>query len=257
MSTGEQQVAPAGRDLAGGPLDDLALLEQAAAGHASAFDALYRRHADAAWRAARSIAANADDASDAVAEAFTRILRSVKAADRESIAHFRAYLLTATRNAAIDRRRLREDAWDAHALAEMDEVLMQASAPDEVIDLTDRNYVVGAFRELPERWRRVLWLTEVEGLRPVDVAKELGINANAVAQLAFRARAGLRDRFIQALVREASGDLCRTVADRLADYGQRALSDDDMTDVERHLETCHACRDIIEDVRLLSFPAAR
>jgi len=38
----------------------------------------------------------------------------------------------------------------------------------------------------------VLWHSEIEGARPAEVASLLGLTANGVAVLAYRAREGLR-----------------------------------------------------------------
>jgi DNA-directed RNA polymerase specialized sigma24 family protein len=43
---------------------------------------------------------------------------------------------------------------------------------------------------LPERWQAVLWHTEIEGSRPAEVASLLGLTANGVAALGYRAREG-------------------------------------------------------------------
>ena len=57
--------------------------------------------------------------------------------------------------------------------------------------------IARAFASLPERWQAVLWHTEIEGARPADVAPLLGLTANGVAALAYRAREGLRQAYLQ------------------------------------------------------------
>jgi len=47
-----------------------------------------------------------------------------------------------------------------------------------------------AFASLPERWQAVLWHAEVEGQKPAEVAVLLGMSANSVSALAYRAREG-------------------------------------------------------------------
>lgn len=231
--------------------DDRTLLVQASSGDDLAFEELYRRHADAAWRAANAIVSNADDAADAVAEAFTRLLRMVREGEPQ-IDHLRAYLLTVTRHAAIDRRRSREDAWDFNGdtFSEPPELVNSSESPsDAVIDLTDETYVLRAFRELPDRWRQVLWLTEVQGLRPVDAADQLGMSANAVAQLAFRARAGLRERYMQAHVSEADAGPCAGVREHFGALALGKLSASERERIDAHLEDCGECRERVDDLR--------
>ena len=42
----------------------------------------------------------------------------------------------------------------------------------------------------------MLWHTEVEGQKPADIAPLLGMSANSVSALAYRAREGLRQAFL-------------------------------------------------------------
>src|SRR4051794_33323916 len=88
-------------DLDDAPSDsDLTL--RAAKGDSGAFDELYRRHADAAWRVGYAVTGNPHDASDAVSEAFSRVFAALPTGRFPAEGAFRPYLLTSTRNAAID-----------------------------------------------------------------------------------------------------------------------------------------------------------
>jgi RNA polymerase sigma factor (sigma-70 family) len=228
---------------------DRALVHAAIAGATEAFDALYRRHAPAAWRVAQAVSRNPDDAADAVAEAFTRVFQALPSGRLGSDLAFRPYLLAATRNAAIDglrkAGRLRPTAdverLDQHALA---------SGPSEgLVAGDDRQKVAEAFAALPERWRSVLWMTEVEELPAREVGKLLGLSANGVAQLAMRARAGLRDRYLQAHVPNHARPRCAFTADRLGAYVGGGLSSRDVTKVDRHLTGCSECRRRLAEVQ--------
>src|SRR3954451_24079470 len=87
------------------PLDlrpDGALATAAAEGDGSAFEELYRRHHQAAWRVAMAVTRQRDDAADAVAEAFTKVLQALPKGRLADGVPFRPYLLTSTRNAAVD-----------------------------------------------------------------------------------------------------------------------------------------------------------
>ena len=177
---------------------DAELAASAAGGEAAAFDELYRRHADAAWRVAQAVAANADDAADAVAEAFIKIFQALPAGRLTHEVPFRAYLLKATRNAAIDTLRRSQRVQPTDEWASLEEPTFAAGPFERVVIGEDVALVANAFRSLPERWRSVLWMTEIEGMPAREVARVLGMSANAVAQLARRARAGLRRNYLQA-----------------------------------------------------------
>ncbi|HEV2368368.1 MAG TPA: sigma-70 family RNA polymerase sigma factor [Acidimicrobiales bacterium] len=230
---------------------DTELAHAAAAGEQAAFDELYRRYSDSAWRVAYAVAGNPDDAADAVAEAFTRMLAAVKAGRISEVKRFGPYVLAATRNAAIDtlRRsgRVRPTAED----------LLDTAAPargvpgDRILDQMDASLVASAFRSLPERWRSVLWLTAVEGIAPGEAAHLLGVTPNGAAQLAVRARAGLRERFLQAHLRGDVDSECRFTVARLGAYVGGGLPPRDVAKVDQHLADCAACaarRDELEDV---------
>lgn len=222
---------------------DSALAALAADGDLGAFEELYRRHAQAAWRVAQAVTRNAEDASDAVADAFTRVLKALPAGRLRDSANFRSYLLTATRNAALDvhRRTGRVRPTGDHQVFDSP----SGDLPSEAtLDKADVAMVAAAFSGLPERWRSVLWLTEVEGIPAREAAGMLGVSANGVAQLAVRARAGLRERFLQAhLTKSGIDEGCRTTVDRLGAYAAGALAPRDLAKVDQHLAACQGCRE--------------
>jgi RNA polymerase sigma factor (sigma-70 family) len=228
---------------------DAVLAAEAAAGSTSAFEQLYRRHAEAAWRVASAVCSNRDDAADAVSDAFTRVLAALASDRLEDGALFRSYLLTATRNAAIDLHR-RAHRTQPLSLIEsgdgLDRLDVPTTAPtvgERIDDSHDAALVAEAFRGLPERWRSVLWLTEVEGIPAREAAALLGVTANNVSQLAVRARAGLRERFVQAHLRKPVNADCRFCVDRLGGYVTGNLSPRELAKVDQHLAGCETCRD--------------
>ena len=231
---------PQAADLTGATLlSDSELVLQARQGDRRSFGTLYLRHHDAAWRVACAAAGSPTDAEDAVAEGFAKVFAALpRMVDRELA--FRPYLLACVRNAAVDRHRRTKK------LDLRDDVPEQVSVtgdPDEIVlaDL-ERNLVGEALRSLPERWRTVLWLTEVEGMTPTEVSAVIGIKPNAVAALSYRAREGLREAYLQAHVRtEAKAD-CRYTVDRLGPYVRTELSGRDRDKVQSHLDGCAACR---------------
>ena len=222
-------------------LTDAVLVERVIAGFDDAFDELYRRHAASAWRLGQAVTGNPHDAADAVSEAFARVLQAVKSGRLHDGDAFRSYLLTATRNAALDgmRRSGRSRPTDTADLA-----TLESGAPspaDKMVSGTDAALVAAAFRNLPERWRSVLWLTEVEGVPTKDAAEQLGLSPNGAAQLAVRARAGLRERYLQAHLRDVDRADCRFTVDRLGAYVGGGLSARDLAKVDQHRAGCEDC----------------
>lgn len=245
--------ARAARLVSTDPRTDAELAIEAGEGATAAFEALYRRHADTAWRVAYAVTGNADDASDAVAEAFTRVMQSLTSGRLADASLFRSYLMAATRNAAIDVSRRGGRVHHTDKLEQLDDRVRVATPGERVNDAADLSFVAQAFRSLPERWRSVLWLTEVEGIPPKEAAALLGVTPNNAAQLAVRARAGLRERFVQAHLKgsEPVPTACRFTVERLGGYVTGRLAPRDLAKVDQHLAACEGCRrrhDELEDV---------
>jgi RNA polymerase sigma factor (sigma-70 family) len=214
------------------------LLDRAREGDRSAFGTLYLRHRDAARKVAGMCASSAADAEDAVAEGFARVFAALPRMAGRQIA-FRPYLLTCVRNAATDRLR-RERRIDLRE--QMPETAGSAQADDMALMGLERNLVGEALQALPARWRTVLWLTEVEGLSPAEVSRRIGIKPNAVAALAYRARKGLREAYLQAHLKAEASDECRATVGRLGNYVRGDLAEKERLAVQAHLDTCAKCR---------------
>lgn len=227
---------------------DSTLAALAADGDVGAFEELYRRHAQAAWRVAQSVTRNREDAADAVAEAFTRVLKALPAGRLRDNANFRSYLLTSTRNAALDVHRRTGRVRPTGDSAVFDSPSGNLPS-DSAEDKADVAMVAAAFGNLPERWRSVLWLTEVEGIPAREAATMLGVSANGVAQLAVRARAGLRERFLQAHLTHRGVDArCVATVERLGAYVAGALAPRDLAKVDQHLAGCEPCRERLAEL---------
>jgi hypothetical protein len=87
----------------------------------------------------------------------------------------------------------------------------------------------------------VLWHTSVEGQKPADVAPLLGMSANSVAALAYRAREGLRQAFLTMHVETLDDDNCEWVRQNIGAYLRGGTSRRDAAKVEAHLDECRPC----------------
>lgn len=219
---------------------DAELIARVRAGDRAAYGSLYERHVGAAQACARAMVRNRTDADDLVNEAFTRVLNAMKNNGGPEIA-FRPYLLASVRNVAYDRARKNKRVdvvEDVDRVAPLD---VLSSEIDFGAD-AERSIIAAAYATLPERWRMVLWHTEVEGMNPADVAPLLGIAPNAVAALAYRAREGLRQAYLQAHVLESSDADCQWVIHRLSAFARDRLPTRERVTVESHLDQCEDCR---------------
>ncbi|KQY60342.1 hypothetical protein ASD11_12885 [Aeromicrobium sp. Root495] len=228
-------------------LDDLMLLDLARAGSEGAFDELYRRYSYPALRLARHLGP-AVEADDVVAETFAQVLDQVRRGRGPQTA-FRAYLFTSVRHEV--GRRLKQRA-RVRVTDELEELDGTATLHGGGLEGVEQELVRDALAQLPERWRLVLWRVEVEGLRPREVAEELGIRPNAVSALAYRARGALRQAYLDAHVTRTIDSLpaaCRPVRVLLGGRARQSLTRRDRQVVDAHLDACSGCRGALAELR--------
>jgi RNA polymerase sigma factor (sigma-70 family) len=223
---------------------DAELIAEVRAGKIASYGALYERHTGAAHNLARQLARSSSEADDLVSEAFAKVLDTLRGGKGPDSA-FRAYLLTALRHTAYDRTRrdrrvdLNEDMSRVGGAAA--EALTVPFSDTAVAGL-ERTMAAKAFARLPERWQAVLWHTEIEQQSPAEVAPLLGLTANGVSALAYRAREGLRQAYLQVHLQENAGERCRACAERLGAWTRDGLSKRERAQVESHLDECDECR---------------
>ncbi|MEV7592493.1 sigma-70 family RNA polymerase sigma factor [Streptomyces sp. NPDC089922] len=253
-----------GRPPAGGgdlPPSDGELVARMRGGDDGAYEELFRRHADAVRRYARTCCRDGHTADDLTAEVFARTLQAVRggAGPDQSV---RAYLLTTVRRVAAAwaktarREHLVEDfalfAEQAAGRADGGAGMAGLSGDDTLelgadvraMHVAEQSLALQAFRSLPERWQAVLWHTTVEEESPSAIAPLFGLSANATAVLASRAREGLKQAYLQAHVSSAlsEGGDCARHADRLGAYARGGLRMRAERGLRKHLEECAKCR---------------
>ncbi|MGZ0711527.1 sigma-70 family RNA polymerase sigma factor (plasmid) [Coraliomargarita sp. W4R53] len=217
-------------------LADADLVLRTRSGDTGAFGELWRRHYRSGITVARNISPSTDS-DDLVQEAYTRIYKSIISGGGPT-GSFRAYLFTSIRNtAAAWGRASRETALDT-----LDTVEDPATSESATNEALDRGLTHTAFRSLPSRWQEVLWYSEIEQMKPAEIAPLLGMKATAVAQLTFRAREGLREAWIQAHLQAlADGSDCQWTIERLGSYSRNNIGARDRSKIDSHLKECTRC----------------
>ncbi|MFF5534308.1 sigma-70 family RNA polymerase sigma factor [Streptomyces cinerochromogenes] len=256
----EGSVLPPPREM---PPADGELIERMRGGDDSAYEELYRRHADAVRRYARTCCRDGHTADDLTAEVFARMLQAVRGGSGPEHA-VRAYLLTSVRRVAAHwtrsarREQLVDDfaVFAQQAAARIPEASagtafagssgagLDLGADVRALHEAEQSLAMRAFRSLPERWQAVLWHTEVEDESPSEVAVLFGLDANGTRVLASRAREGLRQAYLQAHVSTTltHDEECARYADQLGTYARRKLRVRAERGLRKHLEECARCR---------------
>ncbi|MFH9087054.1 sigma-70 family RNA polymerase sigma factor [Streptomyces sp. NPDC017673] len=246
----------------GMPPADSELIGRMRGGDDSAYEELYRRHADAVRRYARTCCRDGHTADDLTAEVFARMLQAVRGGSGPEHA-VRAYLLTSVRRVAAHwtRSARREQLVDDFAVFAQQAARIPEASEDtafigssgaglglgadvRALHEAEQSMAMRAFRSLPERWQAVLWHTEVEDESPSEVAVLFGLDANGTRVLASRAREGLKQAYLQAHVSAALAhdEECARYADQLGGYARRKLRVRAERGLRKHLEECAKCR---------------
>ncbi len=215
---------------------DAELISAVRGGDLNAYGELFARHADAARRLARQLVSSAD-ADDLVSESFAKVLTVLQRGGGPDIA-FRAYLLTAVRRLHVDRIRATSRVQTTDDLEPFDP---GTPFEDTAVSGFENEAAAKAFASLPERWQLVLWHLEVEGQKPGDIAPMLGMSANSVSALAYRAREGLRQAFLNQHAQDLDNDTCEWTHQHLGAYIRNGISRRDAAKVEEHLDECRKC----------------
>jgi RNA polymerase sigma-70 factor (ECF subfamily) len=186
--------------------DERALVAALQAGDEAAYERLVRSHAGRMLRVARRLLADEEDARDAVQEAFGAVFRSIGSFAGE--ARLATWMHRIVVNAALmklrSRRRRPEEPidpllpafdWDGHRVTPAGSAAAAAagSAPDAAAERNElRQLVQSAIDRLPERYRTVLVLRDIEDLDTGEVAELLGVGTGVVKTRLHRARQALR-----------------------------------------------------------------
>ena len=215
---------------------DADLVLRTRSGNSDAFGELWRRHYRSGLTVARNMTSSID-ADDLVQEAYARIYQSIRKGGGPT-GSFRAYLFTSIRNTASGWGRSRKET----TLDEFEDVEDPTNNEQATNEALDRSLTHQAFRSLPTRWQEVLWYSEIERMGPAEIAPLLGMKATAVAQLAFRAREGLRQAWIQAHLNSVEdGSEHQWTIEHLGAYARNNLGVREHARIEDHLSGCARC----------------
>ncbi len=160
--------------------DDARLMERVQAGRVDAFEELYYRYGDRAYRIARSICFDAGRAEDAVQEAFLSVWRS-RAKYRSQRGTVAAWLLSVVRHRAIDEQR-RNDRRAAQRAD--DEQLDDHPAGDDVahrvVERAEARRLHKLLARLPDAQQEVITLAFYGQLTHTEIGEQLGLPPGTV-----------------------------------------------------------------------------
>jgi RNA polymerase sigma-70 factor (ECF subfamily) len=169
-----------------------------------AAERLVANYGDRAYRLAIGITRNAQDAEDAVQDAFWSVIRNIGTFRGDSALGSWIYriVFNAASQKVRGRARRRDDisldevlpGFDEHGQRADSIADWSAAVDDPSIQSELRTVLTAALDELPPEYRAVVVLRDVEGLSHRDVAEVLGITVASAKTRVHRARLFLRKR---------------------------------------------------------------
>ena len=159
----------------------------------AAFDRYVVPEIEVLYRVARSITRNPTDAEDLVQDT---MLRAYRAMHRFDGRHPRAWLLTIMRNAQINRvkRKRPELLQDPDSTLERlrDESSAQLGPEATVVEGMFDAAIENAVAALPDKFRSVIELIDIQGLSYQEAADVLGVPTGTIMSRLHRARTRIR-----------------------------------------------------------------
>jgi RNA polymerase sigma-70 factor, ECF subfamily len=194
-------------------LTDAEVVTRVRAGDRALFEILMRRHNVRLYRAARAVLKNEDDVEDVMQQAYINAFTHLH--QFEERAQFSTWLIRIGLNEAFARRRKMHAAESreergSHVSDDRQQVIdaMPSPQPDPERQAYARELhrvLEDAVDALPDTYRTVFMLRDVEGLSTSETGEGLGLGEEAVKTRLHRARALIRRAVTARIGAEATG----------------------------------------------------
>lgn len=193
--------------------EETRLVDRLRGGDATALEGLMREYASRVYRLAFGITRNQGDAEEVVQDVFLTL--ATKSAMFEGRSAVGSWIYRITTNAALNKRRGKrhevETSLEEHLPAFMADGHREGDRSFLLADWSqnpERELLAGEARQtleraldaLPERYRAVLTLRDVEELSNEEVAELIGESVGSVKSRLHRARMALREELTRSLV---------------------------------------------------------
>ena len=186
------------------PASDEALLALVEQGDEAAFEELVRRYRDRVYRLSMGMLKNSAEAEETCQEIFLTVFKKAYTFKGKSSASTWIYRI-ATNTALMRLRRQTtkpriavEDGWlgfEEGYQAPLENVAKWPRSPEkEYLNTEIRTLIENAAAELPEKYRVVLLLKDVEGMSLDDISQTLGLTVASVKSRLHRSRLYIREQ---------------------------------------------------------------
>ncbi len=182
-------------------MDERALVAAARQGDAEAFNRLILQYQSIAYNVAFRILGDEDAAADATQDAFLAAFQAIRGLRGEA---FKSWLLRIVTNECYNQlRRIQRRPTESYDDLEVEEDHLHqlrdpGEPPDERLERKELNQLLQeGILSLPEQMRTVLVLSDLQGLKYVEIAEVTGLELGTVKSRLSRARAQLRNYLLE------------------------------------------------------------
>lgn len=175
---------------------DLDLCRMASAGSLAAFEVLYERYHRRTYSLCLRMTGNQTEAEDLTQEAFIQLFRKVGSFRGDSAFSTWLHRLTVNQVLMHFRRRSVKNEKTSEDGEVPEQVVHGTSNPSKMA-VVDRIALKNAISELPNGYRRVFVLHDVEGFEHEEVARMMGISVGTSKSQLHKARLKLRGLLIK------------------------------------------------------------
>lgn len=148
------------------------------------FSDMYEKHSKSVYGVCLLYLKNKDDAEEAVAESFIRLMEHRK--EFESEDHAKAYLMKTSVNIC---KNILKSAWKKSVIHD-EEVLMYMSTDEE-------KGLMEEVLELPPKYRVIIYMHYYQGYKAQEIADMMNISLSAVLSRLSRGRKKLKDILLE------------------------------------------------------------
>ena len=184
--------------------EDLLLVERVLAGDRRAFEPLVRKHERRVFRTTLAVLGNPEDAEEAMQDAFVKAFRHLGQFRRE--ARFTTWLTRIAINEALQKRRTQKkyvslaDPENVEEGIEPQTFEPWKTNPEHLFGKQEMHRMVeAAIQSLPDIYREVFILRDVEEMSAEEACEALGISLPAMKSRLQRARLLVRETLAPAL----------------------------------------------------------
>jgi RNA polymerase sigma-70 factor (ECF subfamily) len=198
---GLEEAGNVGSPAQGSPLSDEEVVRRVRGGDTALFEVLMRRYNQRLFRVARAILKDEDEAEDVMQQAYVNAYTHLH--QFEERARFGTWLTRIAVHEALARLRRRGRLEEVDAMPEFDKETMELltskdpSPEDQARCRELRGILESSFDAIPEIYRSVFLLREVEGLSTMEAAGCLRISEDTVKTRLHRARGLLRQELFE------------------------------------------------------------